>query len=193
MLKTGELSLTELKNNFRDLSLRELSLESARLAAQIEENPDDQLSQTLKEYLEDLTADKIDGTCWYADYLKSEIELWQQKKANLALMCARIIELHEARLKALEQSILHFYSLNLIDKHLIGKNRAIEVRNNSKSSVMVLVPPEHLPEKYQALKVTADKDAILRDYQQGFEISLYAQVETGQHVRFKTASRRRKQ
>lgn len=191
-----EVQLPIIRDEFKNLSLRELSLESLNLQQQIEDNSqlddEDSLDLIFFEYLKEATAEKVDGYCFYADYLQSEIETWKQKKANIIAMCDKVIQLLERRREALERSLLRLHSLTLIDKHLQGKYRAIEIRVNSQPKVEVFVAEENLPEPYRVSVFKADKKAILQASQNGEDVSDFAEISQGFHVRFKTTKSRRK-
>lgn len=185
----GEVRLPEIKEKFQNYSLLELSMEAAHLQETIDLTPDEepQLEQIIQGYLQDVTADKIDGYAFYHDHLQSEIEVWKQKKAKIAAMCDKVVQSLERRMKALENSLIHLHSINLIDKHLQGHYRAIEIRP-SQPKVEVFVPEDELPEPYRVSSFKADKKAILEAYKQGENISDFAEVSQGLHVRFKTPS-----
>lgn len=194
-MEHSEISLSELKEQFRTLSLRELSVEAVQLAQQIEDNPvednEGSLDEILQEYLKEATTEKIDGYCFYADHLQSEIELWKQKRANLSAMCDKVIESLERKLNALERSLLYLHAQKLISKEIQGKYRGIEIRT-SQPKVEVLIPESELPQEYQIILSKADKKAILSAYKRGEDISQFAEISQGLHVRFKTLSSGRK-
>lgn len=143
-------------------------------------------------YLETATAAKIDGYCLFVEYLKAEIETWQTKRDVLLEICDRVILAKEAQQKSLKDNLLRLYEQGLIDSNLLGKNKAIEIRPNSKPVVEIMGNPEDLPEQYRKPKWIADKEAIASDHQAGIDVSDYATVSYGKQVRFKNAPRSRR-
>ncbi|WP_245927762.1 siphovirus Gp157 family protein [Aphanothece hegewaldii] len=190
---TGEVPLNDLESNFRSMSLRELSFEAAQIAELTSENEPDELTEELQNYLRDATAAKVDGYCLFVDYLKGEIEAWKLKRSALDEMCDRIIFAKEAQLKALKENILRLHAQGLIDYNLKGKDKAIEIRLNSKPTIEVLGNPENLPKQYRTAKWVADKEAIAADHIAGVDVSGFANVSFGKQVRFKNAPRNKKE
>ncbi|PSF28555.1 hypothetical protein C7H19_24610 [Aphanothece hegewaldii CCALA 016] len=191
-LTTGEVSLSEMENSFSAMSLRELSFEAAQIAELFDCTEEDHLYEQLQQDLTKSLKNKIDGYCLYKEFLDGEIEAWKIKRDTVISMCDRIILAKEAQLKTLKENILRLYDQGLIDSNLLGKNKAIEIRPNSKPQIEVLGNPEDLPPEYRKPKWVADKEAIASDYQAGVDVSDYAIVSIGKQVRFKNAPRSKK-
>jgi hypothetical protein len=194
-MHTGEITPTELEANFRAMSLRELSLEAAQLASLLEDEPDEILVK-LQQYLTDATAAKIDGYVLYKEYLDAEIEKWKSKKEALMEMCDHVIWVKELQLKSLKQTLIDLNEQGLIGDYLMGKDKAIEIRPNSKPSVNLLGRADDplLPARYKKReeKWVADSEALAQAHQDGEDVSGWATVTWGKQVRFKNAPRRRK-
>jgi molybdopterin converting factor small subunit len=193
--QNGELSPQELQEQFRTMSLEELSTEAIAIAQILETDDDneDELFEQLHEYLAEATQAKIDGYCWYQEILKTEIEQWKTKKKTLSEMCDRIIEQKEKQLNSLKQNLLRLAELGIIDDYLMGHNKAIEIRINSKPTVEVL-SPDNVPKIYRQPQIqwTVDKTAIAQAHQAGKDVSAFARVTYGKQVRFKNAPRKRR-
>jgi hypothetical protein len=184
--------------NFKAWSLRELSLESAQIAA-IVENADEEDGldfQELQEYLSQATQAKIDGYVLFKEYLEVEIETWQAKKEALAQMCDRVLTRQPAQLAGLKSTLIKLHEQGLIEDYLMGRNKAIQILANPKPTVSLLCKPEDpdFPEEfqYQQIKVKADKEAIAKASCSGKNVSGFAQVTWGKQVRFKNAPRQRR-
>ncbi len=194
--KNGELTPQEVQQHFRTMSLQELSTEAVAIAQILETDFDDEddLFQQLQQYLASATQDKVDGYCWYQEMLKTEIEEWKQKKKTLSGMCDLIIEQKEKQLNSLKQNLLRLAEMGLIEDYLMGHNKAIEIRANSKPSVEVF-RDDDVPETYKhpEVKWTVDKTAITLAYESGKDVSAFARVTYGKQVRFKNAPRRKRQ
>jgi Siphovirus Gp157 len=196
MKTTGELSNKEIQSQFKQMSLRELCVEAAQLNEIIDNiEDDDELFTHLQTWLEKATQDKIDGYVWVANYLKLEIEEWKNKKAKLIEMCDEIIARKQASLDKLKDSLIELHNLGLIDRYLVGKNKAIEIRENNRPKITLQLSPDdaNFPKQYKHKRTEwiADKDAIKEAYNQGEDISKFASVEVGSQVRFKNAPKRR--
>ena len=192
--QNGELTPQELQDQFRTMSLQELSTEAIAIAQILEtdDEEEDNLFEQLQQYLTDATQVKIDGYCWYQEMLKNEIEEWKTKKKTLSEMCDRLIEQKEKQLNSLKQNLLRLAELGIIDDYLMGHNKAIEIRTNSKPTVEVH-KTEDVPKIYRQPQIqwTVDKQAIAQAQQVGKDVSAFATVTYGKQVRFKNAPRRK--
>ena len=192
--QNGELTPQELQDQFRTMSLQELSTEAIAIAQILEsdDEEEDNLFEQLQQYLTDATQVKIDGYCWYQEMLKNEIEEWKTKKKTLSEMCDRLIEQKEKQLNSLKQNLLRLAELGIIDDYLMGHNKAIEIRTNSKPTVEVH-KTEDVPKIYRQPQIqwTVDKQAIAQAHQVGKDVSAFATVTYGNQVRFKNAPRRK--
>jgi hypothetical protein len=189
---TGEISVSDLESSFRNMSLRELSFETAQIAKLVEESEPDELLEKLQDYLAQATSAKIDSYCLYKEYLDGEIETWKAKRDALIEMCDRIISMKESQLLALKENLLSLHEQGLVENYLMGKNKAIEIRANSKPAIEVLGNLEDLPPEYRKAKWIADKEAIASDHESGVDVSGFATVNFGKQVRFKNAPRNKK-
>jgi hypothetical protein len=196
MTNTQEITPFELETQFKQMTLRELCFEAAQLAEIMENAPPDELMLQLRSWLSEATEEKVDGYAWAADYLNLEIDEWQAKKAKLMEMCDAIISRKESELNAMKEGLLRLNSLGLIPDYLLGKTKAIEIRQNSRPKVTLNLPPcdRDFPIRfrYQRTEWLADKDAIVAAYEAGEDISAIANVEIGYQVRFKNAPKYRR-
>ncbi|MEM8780726.1 MAG: siphovirus Gp157 family protein [Cyanobacteria bacterium P01_G01_bin.49] len=191
--QNGELSPQELQGRFRALSLQALCYEAYEIAQILESDDDeDGLFRELQQYLTSATEAKVDGYCWIEKMLKTEIEDWKHKKKTLAQMCDEIINRKEKQLNSLKQNLLRLAELGVIDNYLMGHNKAIEIRYNSKPSIEVF-STDDVPEVYRQPQIqwTVDKQAIAQAHQGGKDVSAFANVTWGKQVRFKNAPRRK--
>jgi hypothetical protein len=191
----GEMTVSALEESFRAMSLRELSFEAARIDELLESGEDegDDLLERLQDYLADATAAKVDGYVLYKEYLDQEIEVWKAKRDALLALCGKIILAKEARMKSLKETILRLHETGLVGDRLLGKDKAIEIRTNSKPTVEVSAPAEHLPPRYRVAKWSPDKEAIATAHAAGEDVSEFATVSYGRQIRFKNAPRRKKE
>jgi hypothetical protein len=204
MTTTEELTPFELETQFKQMTLRELCFEAAQIAEIMENSPPDELMIQLRSrsvgcaqsWLSEATEEKVDGYAWAASYLNLEIDQWQAKKAKLMEMCDAIITRKEFELNAMKEGLLRLNSLGLIPDYLLGKTKAIEIRQNSRPRVTLNLPPSDrdFPTRfrYQRTEWLADKDAIVAAYEAGEDLSAIATVEIGYQVRFKNAPKHRK-
>jgi hypothetical protein len=197
MKPTGELSEREIQSKFKQMSLRELCIETEQLNEIIENIEDkDKLFVQLQTWIDRATAEKVDAYVWVANYLKLEIEEWKTKKANLIQMCDEVIDRKQSSLDTLKDSLIKLYNLGLIDNHLIGKEKAVEIRANSRPKITVHLSPDdpNFPKqyKYKRTEWIADKEAILSAHEKGEDLNNIASVEIGSQVRFKNAPKKRK-
>jgi hypothetical protein len=198
MKTTGELNSKEIQFQFKQMSLRELCVEAAELNEIIENtDEDDELFTHLHTWIENATEEKIDAYVWVANYLKIEIEEWKTKKANLMKMCDEIIDRKKASLDKLKESLIELKNLGLIDNYLMGKDKAIEIRANSRPKITLHLSPDdpNFPKQYKHKRTfwVADFDAIVEAYDRGEDLSKIASAETGFQLRFKNAPKRRSQ
>jgi hypothetical protein len=195
-MTSGELTTSEEEANFRNMSLRELSFETAKLAAIVEDSDSDEFFKELQAFLVDATADKVDGYVLFKEYLDAEIEQWKAKKEALIEMCDRVIVAKELQLKSLKQTLIALNEQGLVADYLMGKNKAIEIRPNNKPSINLLgraddpLLPAHF--KIQETKWVANREAIATAHQSGEDVSGWATVTWGKQVRFKNAPRHRR-
>jgi hypothetical protein len=195
MKKTGELNNKEIQSQFKQMSLRELCVEAEMLNEIIENIEEDQLFAQLKTWIQKATAEKIDAYVWVANNFKLEIEEWKTKKANLIKMCDEIIDRKQTSLDKLKKSLIELHELGSIENYLIGKEKAIEIRPNSRPKITLQVSPEapSFPKryKYKRTEWIADKDAIIEAYDRGEDLNHIASIEVGSQVRFKNAPKKR--
>jgi hypothetical protein len=196
MTTTEELTPFQLETQFKQMTLRELCFEAAQLAEIMENAPPDELIIQLRSWISEATEEKVDGYAWAADYLNLEIDIWKAKKAKLMEMCDAIISRKESELNAMKEGLLRLNSLGLIPDYLLGKTKAIEIRQNSRPKVTLNLPPSDrdFPTRfrYQRTEWLADKDAIVAAHETGEDLSAIATVEIGYQVRFKNAPKHRR-
>jgi hypothetical protein len=141
MTNTQEITPFELETQFKQMTLRELCFEAAQLAEIMENAPPDELMLQLRSWISEATQEKVDGYAWATAYLNLEIDEWKAKKAKLMEMCDAIITRKESELNAMKEGLLRLNSLGLIPDYLLGKTKAIEIRQNSRPKVTLNLPP----------------------------------------------------
>jgi hypothetical protein len=191
---TGELSLIELEAQFRNLTLGELCFEAASLAELIEATPNDQLLNQIQTWIADATDAKVDGYCFAADQIESDIETWKLKKEHLMKTCDRIIERKLSELNSMKRGLIQLEKLGLISNYLVGKIRVIEIRNNSRPKVTLKLPPDDplFPERFRETRTrtVALTEEIAAAHSSGQDVSAIADVTIGKQVRFKLRPKR---
>ncbi|HAX88331.1 MAG TPA: hypothetical protein DCY91_19195 [Cyanobacteria bacterium UBA11370] len=187
--ETGEITLTELEAKFHTFTLRQLCFEAADLAELIAATPNNQLLNQIQSWIAEATESKVDGYCFTADSLKNDLELWKRKKDHLMEMCDQIIERKESELDAMKQGLIKLEEMGLVDSYLVGKTRAIEIRDNSRPKITLKLSPDDplFPDQFKEsrTRTVALTDEIVAAHTAGQNVSAIADVTFGKQVRFK--------
>jgi hypothetical protein len=104
--------MTALHSQINELTLRELSLDAAKLWSQIEEATESGEEGKVEELLQQLVSiqdgieAKIDAIAWVFDQLNLDLENWEDRKA-------RTVELYDAKLNSNKLSVVSFINMKL--------------------------------------------------------------------------------
>ncbi|WP_148663078.1 siphovirus Gp157 family protein [Scytonema hofmannii] len=181
-----------LARDITKLSLRELCLEASKLWSQLEEASDsegavEEIIQQLFSVQEAIPR-KIDGIVWVAEGLQVEIEDWKCKKDRISEMYDKVIARKVRQLEEIKQGILKLNEVGLLPDLNLGEERAFEIQDNPPKVVPTVDPSlEEFPDEYKVekIKYEADKKKILDAHKEGVDVSGFAEVTVGKHVRFK--------
>jgi hypothetical protein len=178
------------------LTLKELSLDAAKLWSQIEEaselGEEGKVEQLVQELMaiQDGIETKIDAIAWVVDQLNLDLETWEERKARVAELHNQVISRRKTQLEQIKRTLIHLYEIGLINDKNIGKERVIEIRDNPPkvANLLLEVDDEDFPNKFRTIKYQANNKAILEAYKSGQDISNVAEVTIGKQVRFKVQS-----
>jgi hypothetical protein len=178
------------------LTLKELSLDAAKLWSQIEEaselGEEGKVEQLVQELMaiQDGIETKIDAIAWVVDQLNLDLETWEERKARVAELHNQVISRRKTQLEQIKRSLIHLYEIGLINDKNIGKSRVIEIRDNPPkvANLLLEVDDEDFPDEFRTIKYQANNKAILEAYKSGQNISNVAEVTIGKQVRFKVQS-----
>ncbi|WP_017314075.1 siphovirus Gp157 family protein [Mastigocladopsis repens] len=178
------------------LTLKELSLDAAKLWSQIEEaselGEEGKVEQLVQELMgvQDGIETKIDAIAWVVDQLNLDLETWEERKARVAELHNQVISRRKTQLEQIKRTLIHLYEIGLINDKNIGKERVIEIRDNPPkvANLLLEVDDEDFPDEFRTIKYQANNKAILEAYKSGQDISHVAEVTIGKQVRFKVQS-----
>ena len=178
------------------LTLKELSLDAAKLWSQIEEaselGEEGKVEQLVQELMaiQDGIETKIDAIAWVVDQLNLDLETWEERKARVAELHNQVISRRKTQLEQIKRTLIHLYEIGLINDKNIGKSRVIEIRDNPPkvANLLLEVDDEDFPDEFRTIKYQANNKAILEAYKSGQNISNLAEVTIGKQVRFKVQS-----
>ena len=178
------------------LTLKELSLDAAKLWAQIEEATELGEEGKVEQLLQDLMAiqdgmeTKIDSIAWVVDQLNLDLEIWEERKVRVVELHDQVISRRKTQLEEIKRTLIHLYEIGLINDKNIGKEREIEIRDNPPkvANLVVEVDDEDFPDEFRTIKYQANNKAILDAYKSGKDVSKIALVTIGKQVRFKVKS-----
>ena len=184
----------ELKIN--ELTLRELSLEAAKLWSQIEEatelGEEDKVEELISQLvsIQDGTEAKIDAVAWVVDQLNLDLENWEDRKQRTIELHDKIISRRKTQLEQIKRSLIHQHSVGLIPEKNVGREREIEIRDNPPkvAKLLVEVDYEDFPSEFRSIHYKANNKAILEAYKAGLDVSDLAEITVGKQVRFKVKS-----
>ncbi len=178
------------------LTLKELSLDAAKLWSQIEEASESGEEGKVEELVQKLMTiqdgieTKIDAIAWVVDQLNLDLETWEERKARVAELHNQVISRRKTQLEQIKRTLIHLYEIGLINDKNIGKSRVIEIRDNPPkvANLLLEVDDEDFPDEFRTIKYQANNKAILEAYKSGQDISNVAEVTIGKQVRFKVQS-----
>ncbi|KYC34600.1 hypothetical protein WA1_51375 [Scytonema hofmannii PCC 7110] len=188
-----------LHSQINELTLRELSLDAAKLWSQIEEATESGEEGKVEELLQQLVSiqdgieAKIDAIAWVFDQLNLDLENWEDRKARTVELYDKIISRRKTQLEQIKRSLIHQYEVGLIPERNVGKEREIEIRDNPPkvAGLLVEVNDEDFPSEFRSIQYKADNKAILEAYKAGKDVSNIAEITVGKQVRFKVKSTKR--
>ncbi|KAB8314294.1 hypothetical protein SD81_037770 [Tolypothrix campylonemoides VB511288] len=183
-------------HEINQLTLKELSLDAAKLWSQIEEaselGEEGKVEQLVQELMaiQDGIETKIDAIAWVVDQLNLDLETWEERKARVAELHNQVISRRKTQLEQIKRTLIHLYEIGLINDKNIGKSRVIEIRDNPPkvANLLLEVDDEDFPDEFRTIKYQANNKAILEAYKSGQDISNVAEVTIGKQVRFKVQS-----
>lgn len=197
-----------------ELSLRELSIQAVQLWQDIEEaqlsaleptqdnttqdtnEKPDTIGLVIQKLMQnqDAMADKIDAIVWVIGKLKAELKGWEARKEHALQLYQSAIEVRENAIDKMVSTLLHLYNVGLISEKNMGNECEIEIRDNPPKVASVMdIESEDFPPQFKRVITTVDNKAIIDAYKLGIDVSNYAEVTTGKHVRFKNKkSKKRK-
>lgn len=175
---------------FREMSLRELAVTASDLNAALSTAADDnEFLKTCQEYITDATTDKVDGYSFVAAYLEADIAAWQEKKQKLLELVDKILHRKQRELELLKSSLLKLHQVGLIPSKLDGKTRTITIQASPPKVTHLRIPPDspEFPEQFREVRVEykINAKALIEAWKAGEDISTFANIEQGTHVRFR--------
>lgn len=185
-----------IEREINQITLKELSLDAAKLWSQIEEaselGEEGKVEQLVQELMgvQDGIETKIDAIAWVVDQLNLDLETWEERKARVAELHDQVISRRKTQLEQIKRTLIHLHEIGLISDKNIGKERVIEIRDNPPkvANLLVEVDDEDFPDEFRVIKYQANNKAILEAYKSGKDISDIAEITIGKQVRFKVQS-----
>lgn len=191
-----EIKIQPTNENINQLTLVQLSTAASELWEAIEQCSDEtELEKLLYQQfeLQDWTEHKVDALAFVYDQLKTDLEAWLARLEAVTKLHLTVVEKRRNQLGKLKEYLLRLHNLGLLAEKVIGKERRIQFVKNSRPNVTVdeaACPAEFLEIKYIPLK-----EKIIAAHVSGQDISQFAEVTTGKHVRFyfeKTGNKQKK-
>ncbi|BDA76028.1 hypothetical protein CAL7716_101940 (plasmid) [Calothrix sp. PCC 7716] len=200
--------LTE-ERKISELSLRELSLDAVKLWQEIEEaqlsaeekedkdsNRTNDVGLVIQKLMENQGAieAKVDAIVWVKEKLEAELVGWKARMESALKLYESAIQVRESAISEIKAMLLHLHSVGLIPEKNIGKECEIEIRQNPPkvASIVMDVESEEFPPQFKKVTTSPDSKAILEAYKLGIDISPYAEITIGEHVRFKIKKSKQK-
>ncbi|WP_026736171.1 siphovirus Gp157 family protein [Fischerella sp. PCC 9605] len=189
----------EIEKEINQLTLKELSLDAAKLWSQIEEATQSEEEGLVEQLVQNLIAvqdgieTKIDAIAWVVDQLNLDLEVWEERKARVVELHDQIIKRRKTQLSQIKQGLIHLHTVGLINDKSIGKTREIEIRDNPPkvAKLLIEVDDEDFPSEFRNIKYLANNQAILDAYKTGKDVSNIAEITIGKQVRFQVKSGRK--
>lgn len=178
--------------DINEMSLRVLSTTAAILWHELEEAEGDAELEALFakviSRIEQATAQKVDDIAWVADQLKAAVETSEFQLKKLVELHRSIIQRRQEKLERLKRYLVYLHTSGIIPVDMYGTQRGIKFQDNP-AKVIPLVDPKDLPEEFKEFQIVTttyslDKDAIVRAWKAGKDVSAIAEIEIGKHVRF---------
>lgn len=185
-----------IEHEINQLTLKELSLDAAKLWSQIEEASELGEEGKVEQLVQELTGvqdgieTKIDAIAWVVDQLNLDLETWEERKVRVAELHDRVISRRKTQLEQIKRTLIHLHEIGLISDKNIGKERVIEIRDNPPkvANLLVEVDDRDFPDEFRVIKYQANNKAIIEAYKSGQDISDIAEITIGKQVRFKVQS-----
>jgi hypothetical protein len=170
-------------------SLAQLSVAAAELWEVIDNCESEiELTQLLERQLDvqNATVAKVDAIAYVADQLQVDLKTWEARLASIVALHTPIIERRRRQLEQLKAYLLRLHELGFLPERVAGKERRIDFQNNSPSVVLKVDPSDsEFPDKFRDIKYSARSKDILAAYKTGENVSDFAEIVTGKHVRFR--------
>jgi len=170
-------------------SLAQLSFAATQLWEAIDScNSEIELAQLLEQQLDvqNATEAKVDAIAYVADQLKADLAAWEARLDAIIALHAPIVERRRQQLERLKSYLLRLHHLGLLPERVVGKERRIDFQLNPPSIVLTLDPSaDTFPEQFRDIKYSARTQDILAAYKAGIDVSDFAEIKCGKHVRFR--------
>ena len=182
------------ERNIAKKTLRELSLQSARLweeieAAQHENTEENQVGLAIQNLFEnqDAIEAKIDSIVWVKEHLEAELAGWEEKRKRAVALYDDAIESRKNSINQIKEMILFLYQSGLIKDKNRGKECEIEIRDNPPAveELNMDIDSEEFPSEFKRIKVSPDNKAIINAFKSGINVSEFANIVIRKQVRFK--------
>lgn len=185
-----------IERSINQLTLKELSLDAAKLWGKIESASELGEEGKVEELLQNLIAiqdgmeTKIDALAWVVDQLNLDLEVWEERKARAVELHNKVISRRKTQLEQIKRTLIHLHKVGLINDRNLGKEREIEIRDNPTkvANLLVEVDDEDFPSEFRIIKYQANNKAILEAHKSGRDVSNIAEIAVGKQVRFKMQS-----
>jgi Siphovirus Gp157 len=189
-----------IERQINKLTLKELSLDAAKLWEQIEEATESEEPGKVEELISQLVSvqngieTKIDAIAWVVDQLKLDLETWEERKQRTVELHDKVISRRKTQLEQIKRTLIHLHEIGLIPEKNVGKDRVIEIRDNPPkvADLLIEVDDADFPDEFKSIEYKPNNKAILSAYKAGCDISHIAQITVGKQVRFKVTSSRKK-
>ncbi len=188
-----------IERQINELTLKELSLDAAKLWSQIEDATESGEEGKVEELVSQLVSiqdgieAKIDAIAWVVDQLNLDLENWEDRKQRTVELCDKVISRRKTQLEQIKRSLIHLHEIGLIPEKNIGKEREIEIRDNPPkvATLLIEVDDEDFPSEFRNIQYKANNKAILEAHKAGKDVSNIAEITIGKQIRFKVNSSKR--
>lgn len=122
------------------------------------------------------------------------VEVWQNRLEAIALLHTTVIHRKQKQLERLKAYLLLLNQTGILQNRNQGVEREIAFQNNPPKVVLKVEPEDpKFPEEFREVRVEyrALNKQILEAHKQGHDVSKIADIEVGQHVRFKHCSKKK--
>lgn len=170
-------------------SLAQLSVAAAEFWEAIDNcDSEIELTKLLERQLDvqNATVAKVDAIAYVADQLKVDLETWEARLASIVALHTPVIERRRNQLEQLKSYLLRLHKLGLLSEQVTGIERRIDFQNNPPSVALKVEPSDpEFPEQFKDIKYSARSKDIIAAYKAGEDVSDFAEIVTGKHVRFR--------